>query len=276
MDGRNETATISNLIWYFLPTIVLVPPLGIPANALVLRLLLGKPNICSTSEIFVLNLAVFDMMFCVMVVIEYFYFMFDKSKVNAHFLSRGLSQAGGPMLLCAISLDAFMAVCHPLIFLRLKEPKLRLSSCLLVNVLVFTACGLGKLKPFYKLAMILGILMVTMLTISTSNVLILKSLRRPGPGGKDLHPVKKRAFKMVFTALVMVDFHYLPSLAESLIKVLFPKLVLPYSILTGFTYLILSMSSFIQPLSYLVRTKQLPKMRCNEKAETKTKKMSDF
>ncbi|KAI4792518.1 hypothetical protein KUCAC02_033332 [Chaenocephalus aceratus] len=145
-DGRNETATISNLIWYFLPTIVLVPPLGIPDNALVLRLLLGKPNICSTSEIFVLNLAVFDMMFCVMVVIEYFYFMFDKSKVNAHFLSRGLSQAGGPMLLCAISLDAFMAVCHPLIFLRLKEPKLRLSSCLLVNVFVFTACGLAKLN----------------------------------------------------------------------------------------------------------------------------------
>ncbi|XP_034066585.1 galanin receptor type 2-like [Gymnodraco acuticeps] len=273
MDGRNETAPISDLVWYFLPTIVLVPPLGIPANALVLRLLLGKPNICSTSEIFVLNLAVFDMMFCFMVVIEYIYFMFNKTEANANFLSWGLSQAGGPMLLCATSLDAFMAVCHPLIFLCLKEPKLRLSLCLLVSVLAFTVCGLAKLMPFYNLAMIL---MVAMLTICTSNVLILKSLRGPGPGGKDLHPVKKRVFKMVFTALVMVDFHYLPSLAESLIKVLFPKLLLPYSILTSFTYLILSMSSFIQPLSYLVRTKQLPKMRCNEKAETKTKKMSDF
>ncbi|XP_034004119.1 galanin receptor type 2-like [Trematomus bernacchii] len=270
MDGRNETASIPDLVWYFLPTIVLVPPLGIPANALVLRLLLGKPNICSTSEIFVLNLAVFDMMFCFMVVIEYIYFMFNKTMANSHFLSWGLSQAGGPMLLCALSLDAFMAVCHPLIFLRLKEPKLRLSLCLLVSVLAFTVCGLAKLMPVYKMWMMLGILMVAMLTISTCNVLILKSLRRPGPGGKDLHPVKKRAFKIVFTALVMMNFHYLPSLAESLIKVLFPTLLLPYYIITSFTYLILSMSSFIQPLSYLVRTKQLPKMRCNEKAETKT------
>ncbi|KAL3066248.1 hypothetical protein OYC64_016242 [Pagothenia borchgrevinki] len=95
MDGRNETASIPDLVWYFLPTIVLVPPLWIPANALVLRLLLGKPNICSTSEIFVLNLAVFDMMFCFMVVIEYIYFMFNKTNSNSDFLSWGLSQAGG-------------------------------------------------------------------------------------------------------------------------------------------------------------------------------------
>ncbi|KAK1886967.1 P2Y purinoceptor 3 [Dissostichus eleginoides] len=184
MDGRNETAPVPDLVWDFLPTIVLVPPLGIPANAVVLRLLLGKPNICSTSEIFVLNLAVFDMMFCFMVVIEYIYFMFNNTKANSNFLSWGLNQAGGPMLLCALSLDAFMAICHPLIFLHLKEPKLRLSLCLLVSVLAFTACGLAKLM-LYKMALNLGILMVAMLTISTCNILILKSLRRPGPGGKD-------------------------------------------------------------------------------------------
>lgn len=63
--GRNNTIDmLGDLVWYFLPTVVIVPPLGLPANALVIRLLLGKPGICSTSEIFTLNLALFDMLFC--------------------------------------------------------------------------------------------------------------------------------------------------------------------------------------------------------------------
>ncbi|KAK5873334.1 hypothetical protein PBY51_018382 [Eleginops maclovinus] len=271
MDKVNRTSNFEELVWYFLPTVVLVPPLGLPVNAAVLRLLLGKPGICSTSEVFILNLAVFDMLFCFTVVVEYINFLCNTTLENSRFLSWRLSQAGGPMLLCVLSLDAYMAVCRPLIFLRLKDPRFRLSLCLLLSTLALASCGLAKVVVVSNIVTVVGILAVAMLTISTCNILILRSLRQSGPGRKELHPVKKQAFKTVLTALVMVEFHYLPSLTESLIKVLFPSLLPPYSILTSITFLILSMSSFVQPLSYLVRTKQLPKIGCNRRAAAEAK-----
>ncbi|XP_044043004.1 somatostatin-like receptor F_48D10.1 isoform X2 [Siniperca chuatsi] len=127
--NQNNTR-LGDVVWYFLPTVVTVPPLALPANALVIYLLLGKPGICSTSEIFTLNLALFDMLFCFIVLIEYIRFLCNQTMEAANFLAWGLNQAGGPMLLCILGLDSYVAVCHPLVFLRLKDPKLRLLLCL--------------------------------------------------------------------------------------------------------------------------------------------------
>lgn len=126
LHQNNTIERPNDLVWYLLPTVLTVPPLGLPANALVIRLLLGKPGICSTSEIFTLNLALFDILFCLMVSVEYIRFLCDRTAEAANFLAWGLNQAGGPMLLCLLGLDSYVAVCHPLVFLRLKDPKLRL------------------------------------------------------------------------------------------------------------------------------------------------------
>lgn len=91
----NSTAATEIFLWYFLPTVVTVPPLGLPTNAWVIYLLLGKPGICSTSEIFTLNLAVIDMLFCITVVGEYINLWFNQSMEATSFLAWGLNQGGG-------------------------------------------------------------------------------------------------------------------------------------------------------------------------------------
>lgn len=247
------------LVWYFLPIFVTTPPLGLPTNGLVIRLLLGKPGICATSEIFTLNLAMFNMLFCFVFSAEYLCFVFLQTSEASNFLTWGLIQTGGPMLLCMSGLDSYIAVCHPLVYLRLKDPKLRLSLCLLVGVITVAICSLLKAHVAFKWTVVLQVLSIIMVIISACNILILKSLCKSGPGSKEVHPAKKRAFKLALTAFLLVNFHYLPPLMENLLSVFCPKYFSPFSILTSVSYSILSFANFTQPLSYLLRTKQLPK-----------------
>ncbi|XP_059192414.1 G-protein coupled receptor 15-like [Centropristis striata] len=279
MENLNGTSThnstdsyVAVLVWYFLPTVVTVPPLAIPANALVIRLLLRKPGICSTSEIFILHLALSDIMFCFMVISEYIRFLLNHTAEAGKFLAWGMNQSGGPMLLCILSLDCYVAVCHPLLFIRLKDPKLRLSLCLLVLVVTAVCSIIAKVSVWYRWNVMFGLLSSATVTITTCNILILKSLCQSGPSNKEVHPVKKRAFKTVLTALVLINIHYLIPCLEYLIRVFGPSQFKPHSFLTSISYLVLSLGSFVQPLCYLVRTKQLPEMRCDRctAAETKT------
>lgn len=266
------TEMFLELAWYFLPSAVIVPPLGLPANALVLRLLLGKPGICLTSEIFTLNLAIFDMLFCVMLVVEYIMLLHYQRAEAANFVAWNLNQAGGPILLCILGFDSYMAVCHPLVFHRLKGPKLRLSMCLVATTITVAYCSMVKIPLPIKWNTIAGLLCVAIVIISACNILMLRSLRQKGPSRKEVHPVKRRAFKIVLTSFVLVIAHYIPPLVEYALKNLDPCHFPLFSPLTCVSYTVLSMSSFVQPMCYLIRTKQLPKIGCFHgfAAETKT------
>ncbi|XP_068178520.1 allatostatin-A receptor-like [Antennarius striatus] len=254
--GVNDTQ-LDAFVWYLLPTMVTVPPLGIPANALVIRLLLGKPGIGSTSEAFTLSLALFDQLFCCAVLTEYVVFLFLRTPQTANFLSWGLNQVGGPLLLCLLTLDSYLAVCRPLLFLQLKEPKLRPLLCVAVGVATALCCGLVKISSKYKWSAIMALLCTVIAVISCCSVRILRSLLQSGPGRKELHPAKRRAFKLVLTALVMVLVHYLPPVVEYLLRQHLSYFN-PFSVLTSINYTFLSWGSVTQPLSYLIRTKQLP------------------
>lgn len=259
--GTNTTDTAELLATYLLPTAVSVPPLGLPTNAWVIRLLLGKPGICSTSEIFILNLAVFDFLFCIMFTAEYINFLFVKKMCASVFSAWSLNQIGGPMLLCLLGLDSYLAVCRPLLFVRLKDPKLRLSLCLVVSAVTLSFCGLMQVLPKHRWTMIICVLICVIVIIPTFNIQILRSLRQSGPN-KKVHPIKRRAFKIVLVAFVLINVHYVPPLIEYALKKGLPAVFSPFSKLSIVCYLAQSMSSFVQPLWYLIRSKQLPKVTC--------------
>lgn len=257
------TDVFLELAWYFMPSAVIIPPLGLPANALVLYLLLGKPGICSTSEIFTLNLAVFDTLFCVMIVVEYIMFLHIRTVKASNFVAWNLNQVGGPILLCILGFDSYMAVCQPLVFHRLKGPKLRLTMCLVATTITVAYCSMFKIPLPTKWNIIVVFLCVAIVIISACNILMLRSLRQTGPNRKEVHPVKRRAFKIVLTSFVLVIAHYIPPLIEYGLKNLDPHHVPQFSFLTSLSYTALSMSTFVQPMCYLIRTKQLPKIGTN-------------
>ncbi|CAL8328379.1 unnamed protein product [Merluccius merluccius] len=79
--------------------------LALPINALVLRLLLGKSVICSTSEVFTLLLASFDLVFCLGLWVEYA-LLLAGGLAGSHFVSWGLNRVGDPLLLRLLCLDS--------------------------------------------------------------------------------------------------------------------------------------------------------------------------
>lgn len=258
----NQNETVDQLILYLLPTVITVPPLGLPTNTLVIHILLRKPGICSTSDIFTLNLALINMLFCLLVFAEYIHLLYVQTLEATDFIAWGLNQTGGPLLLCMSTIDSYMAVCHPVVFLRLKDPRLRLSMCLVVSALTVAICCIMKVRTSFKRSIILALLTIAIVIISSCNTLILKSLRKSGPSKKEVHPAKKRAFKLVLSAFLLVNIHFFLPVIENILRQTDPKNFTPYSRLTGGSYYLLSSCSFIQPVSFLIRTKQLPLMKC--------------
>lgn len=257
----NHNETIDHLILYFLPTVITVPPLGLPTNTLVINILLRKPGICSTSDIFTLNLALINILFCLVVFAEYIRLLCVRTLEATEFIAWGLNQTGGPLLLCVAAIDSYIAVCHPVVFLRLKDPRLRLSMCLVVSALTVAICCIMKLRSPFKWSIILALLTIAIVIISSCNTLILKSLRKSGPSKKEVHPAKKRAFKLVLSAFLLVNVHYLPSVIVYILREINPDNFPANLRLTGGSYYLLSTGSFIQPVIFLVRTKQLPLMK---------------
>lgn len=80
-----------------------------------------------------------------------------------------------------------------------------------------------------------------------------------------------RAAKLVLTSYVLLNVHYVPLLVENLARQYCPEHLQPFSVLSAVSYGFLSWASFTQPLSYLVRTKQLPKIRCRCDSGSKAK-----
>lgn len=270
----NDSSTsekLDALAWYLLPTVITVPPLGIPANWLVIHLLLGKTGVCSTPEIFTLQLACFDMLFGFLLIIEYISFVYTKRVEDSFFFAWGLNQTGGPMLLCLLSMDSYIGVCHPLVFHHFKDARLRLSLCLLVFAVTSASCYLVKVSKPIKRNAITGLLFINILLISSCTFNILRFLCKSGPSRKEVHPVKRRASNIILTSYVLLNFHYIPPLIEHLIRQYGPKYLQPFSVLSAVSYGFLALASFTQPLSYLLRTRQLPEIRCLCISATKAK-----
>lgn len=259
-DSSSEK--LDALAWYLLPTVITVPPLGIPANWLVIHLLLGKNGVCSTPEIFTLQLACFDMLFCFLLIIEFISFVYTKRMEESFFFAWGINQTGGPMLLCLLSVDSYIGVCHPLVFHNFKDARIRLSLCLLVFSITSASCYLVKAYKPNKRNAIMGLLFIAILVISSCTFNVLRFLCKSGPSRKEVHPVKRRASNIVLTSYVLLNFHYIPPLIEHLIRQFGPKYLQQVSVLSAVSYGFLASASFTQPLSYLLRTRQLPEIRC--------------
>ncbi|XP_072530675.1 G-protein coupled receptor 183-like [Salminus brasiliensis] len=235
--------------------------IGFPANILVLAILIRNRNEPTTSDIFLGCLAFMDAYFGLMVPIIFLNLFYWQSKEGwmALKFSYGVKDTSGPLFLSCICLDRFVAVLFPIAFGQLKASKYRIGLSMFVLCLTFayaSAKTVGGLPNFEKV--FTGEILATFAWMVVCNLSILWALKRSRGAGKDeMHPMKKKAFKMVLSLLAIIVCNYLPPVAlfpfqDHYSPLAFTCYVQPVG------YAFLNISSSIQPLVYLSRLEKVP------------------
>lgn len=235
--------------------------IGFPANILVIAILIRNRHEPSTSDIYLGCLAFMDAYFGLMVPISFLNLFYWKSMKgwSALKFSYGVKDTSGPLFLSCICLDRFVAVIFPIAFSQMKHIKYRVGLTLFVFALTFayaSAKTIGGLPDFEKV--FTGEVLATFTWMMICNASILWALKHSRGAGKDeMHPMKKKAFKIVLSILCIIVCNYLPLVAlfpfqDHYTPLDFTCYVQPVG------YAFLNISSSIQPLIYLSRLEKIP------------------
>ncbi|XP_069004670.1 G-protein coupled receptor 183-like [Embiotoca jacksoni] len=234
---------------------------GIPANLLVIAILIRNRKEPSTSDIFLGCLAFMDAYFGAMTPITFLnlYVWQNKEVWLSIKFSYGVKDTSGPLFLSCICLDRFVAVLFPIAFSQLKHFKYRLSLSVLVLCLTFTyssAKMVGGLPNFEKV--FTGEILAAFTWMVLCNASILWALKKSHGAGKDeMHPMKRKAFKTVLSILYIIVINYLPPVALFPFEDYYhPDVFRCYVQPVGFAFV--NISSTTQPLIYLTRLEKVP------------------
>ena len=230
--------------------------LGIPANLMVLWLIHKNKGDSSTSDIFIQQLAVLDVLFCLTPPLELDNIVYLTSSVPWYVLRffYGIKDTS-PLFLACICLDRYMAVLHPITFTKLKDRHHRaiLAAGVWLVVLAYAAAKCkGDIPNFEKVFTV--IILATFAFMVFCNMAILWALRQSGPGRDEMHPVKKRAFKMVLIILAIIVFNYFPPVALFPFRAYYTKDVF-HCYIHYLAFGLMDFSSSIQPVLYLSKDK---------------------
>ncbi|KAI4891175.1 hypothetical protein NFI96_002185 [Prochilodus magdalenae] len=234
---------------------------GLPANILVIAILIHNRHEPTTSDIFLGCLAFMDAYFGLMVPMNFLNLYYWKS-INVRMALKftyGVKNTSGPLFLSCICLDRFVAVLFPITFSRLKATKYRIGLSVFVLCLTFayaSARAVGSIPNLDKV--FTGQILVTFIWMVVCNLSILWALKRSKGAGKDqMHPMKKKAFKMVLSLLAILVCNYLPPVALFPFQDHYPPITFSCYI-QPVCFAFLNISSSTQPLVYLSRLKKAP------------------
>ncbi|XP_071762084.1 proteinase-activated receptor 3 [Centroberyx gerrardi] len=233
--------------------------LGIPANIMVLWLIHKNKGDSSTSDIFIMHLAVLDVFFCLIPPLELANIVYLTTSSTWYVLRffYGIKDSS-PLFLSCICLDRYMAVLHPITFTELKDRRHRavlVTVVWLVTLAYAAAKCVGNIANFELVFTVM--ILAAFAFMVFCNIAILWALRQSGPGRDEMHPVKKRAFKMVLIILAIIVFNYFPPVALFPFQHYFSSDVFRCYI-HYLAFGLMDFSSSIQPVLYLSKEK-LPK-----------------
>ncbi|RVE65848.1 hypothetical protein OJAV_G00120590 [Oryzias javanicus] len=245
--------------------------LGIPTNLMVLWLIHTSKDESSTSDIFISQLATLDVLFCLIPPLELVSLVFFNHTTSWYILRffYGIKDFS-PLFLSCICLDRYMAVIHPVVFTKLRDHDYRSALAVLVWLIILAYASvkcLGNVPNFDKVFTAMILIVFTFMVMC--NITIMWALKQSGPNRDEMHPVKKRAFKMVLIILAIILFNYLPAVALFPFQKYFsPEVFRCYIHYIAFG--LMDFSSSIQPILYLSKDTLRWRQTCCPNRETQT------
>ncbi|XP_054459645.1 G-protein coupled receptor 35-like [Anoplopoma fimbria] len=255
-------------LWYQLPECAIAPwafifyfgvkvlnlAVGAPCNILVIWQIATRKSDASTSDIFIINLAVLDAYFCLMTPIDMVNrLLLDNSRIwYFQRFAYGIKDVA-PLFLVCICLDRYVAVVHPVLFASNRDNKIRICICAVAWGLIlaygFTKCILGavSVNEFFS-----GVILFAFTVMVFCNISVIWVLRRSVAGKEEMHPVKKKAFRMVLIILAIIVSNYLPPVALMPFMPYYTFVVFHCQISIS-VFAIMDLSCSIEPLLYITK-----------------------
>lgn len=227
---------------------------GLPSNGYILWLIASGPRGKLIREFFQLNLSIFEVLHCT-IGITYFaqYFRLTVHLTNG--LYKNLMWSGRPLLQCCICLEHFVAVVHPVLYLRYRSHGVKAAVAAAAWAFILSFILFYVLLNHYT-EWVLATGCITFMSVMLfCYVCIFAVLRKPRPGegrGKRDRSVKSKSICFITVILVSFSLGYLMWSLNTLLKKVMPSFIYARDFRKTCN-LIITICGLVQPLMYLQR-----------------------
>ncbi len=239
---------------------------GVPTHSYVLWLKFrGRRRIAS--EFFNINLTVCEIMYSLI-----FFLYISQRSQSLDLLQRFLQGlTGRPLFQCLICVERYLAVVHPVIFLKYKPLRYRVICCTTVWIITLGSCFtlvtismvtllLSSMKAYTQFISIqfLPFLSIQLFCL----VAVLRALKQSGPGERgrerrEENHMKRRAFYLILITTVTLFIMFLPFIFTWFLTVLEQKEHKEVSLIWFSSLCCFILAGFVQPVLYLHRAGKL-------------------
>lgn len=243
--------------------------LGFPATLVILWemwKLRRRGAAFTPNDVFILNLTIMDVLFLAFLPPGLFNHFFLKIWAMEAFwnLVYALNTCGRPFLMACVCFDCYLAVVHPIFYRQNRSLTSRVVATGIVWIL--TAVNGVLFLLFYKLYFSFFpavTFLIAIVMIGFCDGVIVYTLVKSDPVGKQIHPQKQRAIQTLIYSLAMTAVSYLPPVIFLLVgrplagsfDLFVCTIALPISITS-------TLGSTIMPLIYLYNVSKLNWLGC--------------
>ncbi|XP_050948628.1 chemokine XC receptor 1-like [Labeo rohita] len=192
---------------------------GLPTHSYVTWLIIRGTGSRVTSEFFILNLSVCEIGICLNSFVHAMLYWLS-SHPTLKFFFVGLTITGRPLFQCLMCVERYLAVVHPITFLKFKPLRYRAICCTVVWIICLGSCvvctyTLGDpVKHLYAWFFTLQFLLFFSIQLFCL-VAVLRALKQSGPGERvrereDENHMKRRAFHLILIITVSMAITYGP------------------------------------------------------------------
>ncbi|XP_067280758.1 chemokine XC receptor 1-like [Pseudorasbora parva] len=192
---------------------------GFPTHSYVLWLIIKGTGNGVASEFFILNLSVCEIASCLNIFVYALDFWFSRFTTLRYFII-GLFITGRPLFQCLMCVERYLAVVHPVTFLKYKPLRYRVICCTAAWIITLGSCLCCMFTlvscNFYIYICCFSIQFLLFIFIQLFFlVAVLRALKQSGPGERgrereEENHMKRRAFYLILITTMSMIIIYMP------------------------------------------------------------------
>lgn len=251
--GTRCNSDPSSYVWVGIYVVVII--LGLVTNVILLRVLLKGKR--SSSQVLGLNASVLNIIFIFSMPIEIYGKLRDVGDGNPADVFTSMNIFACPFLLASMCVERYIAVTHPIFYLRMNRLDYRVVWSVLVWLLTFVTAGLFihfRFTLMLKAFSIVSCVFFAIMLACLFGIIWALVQRSPAQSSVEMNPMKRRALVNVLVVLVPAVITYTPAMAGLLVGLSIN--VLPCAMTLSMIG-VFKFGVFIAPMFYVSHTKHI-------------------